>query len=197
MPVPVLTQQDYANVLSKLSPKGRAWPADPGSVVQQTLASLAPTPYRAFEHAANLLIDAFPPTTVELLPEWQATLGLPDPCAGDSPTLAQEQAQVVARFTAGGGQSIDYFVSFAETLGYDITITQFVPSRFGRTFGLPFGGDDWAFLWEVNAPQFTVDYLTFGNSNFGQPFSSYGNTVLQCELQRLAPAHTKVVFSYS
>jgi uncharacterized protein YmfQ (DUF2313 family) len=131
-----------------------------------------------------------------MLPEWEATLGLPDPCAGEAPTIALRQAQVAARFIAGGGQSIAFFVGFAKTLGYDITITQFAPSRFGRPFGSPFGGVAWAFAWQVNAPQFTVATFNFGTGNFGDPFASWGNTVLQCELQRLSPAHTIITFNY-
>jgi uncharacterized protein YmfQ (DUF2313 family) len=197
MPIPAWTADDLLSAFQQLMPRGRAWPRDPSSVQAQTLAALVPTFQRLTASAAGLLVDAFPSTAVELLPEWQSSLGLPDPCAGDTPTLTQEQAQVVARFVAGGGQSVDYFVNFAATLGYDITITQFAPSRFGRPFGQQFGGVAWAFAWQINAPQFTVDYLTFGNSTFGQPFSSWGTTVLQCELQRLAPAHTTVLFSYT
>jgi uncharacterized protein YmfQ (DUF2313 family) len=198
MPAPTLTQQDYANVLGHLTPKGRAWPSDPGSVFRQTLASLAPTPYRAFGRASNLLIDAFPSTTVELLPEWQATLGLPDPCAGPAPTLAQKQAQVLARFTASGGQSVDYFVNFAKALGYDISITQYAPFRAGVSrAGQPACSQDWAFVWRVNAPAISISYFSAGIGSAGEPLASWGNLVLQCEITRLSPAHTNVLFSYS
>jgi hypothetical protein len=95
---------------------------------------------------------------------------------------------VVARLTASGGQSIAYFKAVALALGYDITITQYSPSHFGRPFGLPFGGTAWAFAWQVNAPMFTINRLEFGGS-FGTPFASWGNNVLQCELLRIAPAH--------
>ncbi|WP_197520275.1 putative phage tail protein, partial [Paraburkholderia tropica] len=53
---------------------------------------------RSTSRANYLLIDSFPPTAYELLPEWESTLGLPDPCAGEAPTIPQRQAQVLARF---------------------------------------------------------------------------------------------------
>jgi uncharacterized protein YmfQ (DUF2313 family) len=195
--VPAWTSADLLSAFQQLLPRGKAWPRDPTSVQAQTLATLMPTFQRLTARGAFLLSDAFPSTTDELLPEWEASLGLPDPCAGESPTIALRQAQVLARFTAGGGQSIAYFTAFAATLGYDITIEQFAPSRFGRTFGSSFGGTAWAFAWQVNAPQFTVATFNFGTGYFGDPFASWGNTVLQCELQRLAPAHTTILFNYS
>jgi uncharacterized protein YmfQ (DUF2313 family) len=198
MSAPSYVVADYEATLAKLAPTGRAWPPDAATVVQQSLAALAPTPFRAYQRATNLLTDAFPSTADELLPEWEASLGLPDPCAGESPTIALRQAQVTARFTAGGGQSIAYFVNFAKTLGYDITITQFSPFRVGvSTVGTPLYGEAWAFAWQVNAPQFTISYFGVSISAVGEPLATWGNTVLQCELQRLAPAHTTVIFNYS
>jgi uncharacterized protein YmfQ (DUF2313 family) len=167
-------------------------------VQTQTLQTLVATFQRLTARGAYLLTDAFPPTADELLPEWEASLGLPDPCAGESPTIALRQAQVTARISAGGGQSIAYFVNFAKTLGYDITIEQFSPFRVGvSTVGSPLYGDAWAFAWQVNAPQFSISYFSTGISAVGEPLATWGNTVLQCELRRLAPAHTTVIFNYS
>jgi uncharacterized protein YmfQ (DUF2313 family) len=197
MPQILKTVADYAAALTALLPTGRVWPRAAASVEQQAMAALAPTPQRAAASAQALMTDAFPTTAVDLLPEWEETLGLPDPCAGEDPTVALRQAQVAARFSAGGGQSIAFFADFAKTLGFGISITQFAPSRFGRPFGGTFGGPDWAFAWQVNAPQFTVATFNFGSGSFGDPFASWGNTVLQCELQRLSPAHTTLLFNYN
>jgi uncharacterized protein YmfQ (DUF2313 family) len=193
---PVLTQQDYADALSALAPQGRAWPTD-SSVVQQTFAALAPTPYGAYASATNLLIDAFPATTVQLLPEWQLSLGLPDPCAGSDPTLQQEQQQILARFIAGGGQSADYYIQFAATLGYTITITEFAPFRAGiNAAGQPVNGEAWAWAWEINGPTFQLEYFTVGSSSVGMPLASaVGGNALECELSRLSPAHTVLIFN--
>jgi uncharacterized protein YmfQ (DUF2313 family) len=179
-------------------PVGRAWPRDPSTVFVQTISALTPTFQRLVARGSNLLIDAFPATTDELLPEWQATLGLPDPCAGLAPTLQLEQAQVLARFEAGGGQSIAYFIGFAATLGYTITIDQFAPFRAGHgRAGTPDYGVAWAFAWQVNAPAIDIEYFTAGNSTAGQALETViSSTVLECELQRLAPAHTVVFFVF-
>lgn len=196
MPAPNYSAADYLRALQALLPRGRVWPRDSDAQQTAVLGTLTPVFERLNGRANNLLVDAFPASTYELLPEWEATLGLPDPCAGEAPSTEQRVAQVVGRLTASGGQSIAYYTAVAKAIGYAITITQFVPSQFGMAFGMPFGGDDWAFAWQVNAPTFSISYLSFGGS-FGTPFSTWGNNVLQCELARIAPAHTILNFSYS
>lgn len=187
---------DYLSALQALLPRGRVWPRDSDATQTRVLSGFTPEPVRLTQRANNLLTDAFPASTYELLPEWESTLGLPDPCAGEAPTTQQRVAQVVARLTAVGGQSIPYFTAVAQALGYAITITQYMPSRFGNTFDLPFGGTDWAFSWQVSAPTFSISRLQFGGS-FGAPFATWGNNVLQCELERIMPAHTILNFSYA
>ncbi|MFM0270090.1 DUF2313 domain-containing protein [Paraburkholderia aspalathi] len=196
MPAPNYSATNYLQALQAHLPRGRVWPRDPDAVQTAVLSGFTPC-FAALTTRANyLLVDAFPPSTFELLPEWESTLGLPDPCAGTAPTTQQRVMQVVARLTATGGQSIAYYTAVAAALGYPITVTQFVPSRFGKRFGTLFGGVAWAFAWQINAPTFTVNKLQFGGS-FGTPFAAWGNTVLQCELQRYAPAHTTLLFKYS
>ena len=179
MPVPAWTDADLASALSQHLPTGRAWPRNPQTVQAQTIAALAPTFERLCASAAQLLIDGFPSTTVDLLPEWQESLGLPDPCAGPAPTLALSEAQVVARFTAGGGQSIPYFKAFAAILGFTIVIEQYVPFAAGRgVAGAPLYGQAWVWAWTVKTPAGTT----------------YENAVLECEINRLAPAQSVVIF---
>lgn len=151
---------------------------------------------RGSARAAYLLQDAFPSTSAELLPEWESSLGLPGPYASIATTEAQLQQLVASRFASGGGQSAAYFIGFAKTLGYTITITQFRPMTAGQPVGGPVYGDAWAYAWQVNAPTYVVDYLRAGDT-IGQPLASWGNTIMQTELTRLKPAHTYLLFNYT
>lgn len=193
---PTYQAADFLAALQAMMPRGKVWPRDADAVQTQALDGHAKPFATHSARANNLLVDAFPASTEELLPEWEETLGLPDPCAGEAPTIQLRQAQVLARFTAIGGQSAAYFISLAATLGYEITITQFAPFRFGETFERPLYGVAWAFAWQVNAPTFSVERFQFGVDTFGDPFSYWNNNVLQCELQRYAPAHTYLLFNY-
>jgi uncharacterized protein YmfQ (DUF2313 family) len=198
MPAPQYSAADFLARLLQLLPRGRAWPRDPDAVLPQALATLVPSFVRSAEAAVDLIAEALPSTTVQLLPEWQATLGLPDPCAGPVQSLQQARNQVVARFCDQGGQSQAYMIAYAGSLGYQIQIQQLAGARFGQTrFGQNFGGPDWNFAWRVLAPSVTQSKLQFGAGRFGQPWSSFGNAVLQCELQAIAPAHTILLFGFT
>ncbi|WP_443024481.1 putative phage tail protein [Sphingomonas sp. Ant H11] len=87
----------------------------------------------ALDAAANsILAGSLPGSSLSgFIPEWEATLGLPDPCAGDAPTVQQRCDQIRARFVGGGGQSRQHYLDMAKTLGFTITITNFfaVPGR--------------------------------------------------------------------
>lgn len=197
MSAPDYQAPDFLRALQNLMPRGLAWPRDLGSVMAQVMDGLAPTFVRHTQQNNRLLIDAFPSTAVQLLPEWEASLGLPDPCAGESPTLAGRQAQVVARFAGSGGQSIPYFISYALALGYVITVTEFTPFHTGQqAMGSPLGTQDWAFTWQANAPLNTGVFFRAGQAWAGEALETFGNQVLECELAEISPAHTILNFAY-
>lgn len=82
MLAPVLTSADYLRAFQALMPRGRVWNTDPDSIQTKTAAGLTVSYAVQTARSNNLLIDAFPATTYELLPEWESTLGLPDPVPG-------------------------------------------------------------------------------------------------------------------
>lgn len=193
---PELTEDDFLVALQNLLPRGRAWPRDADANLTKLLRGFAKSEGAAHGREIELLTDSFPATAIELLPEWESSLGLPDPCAGAQSLLSERQAQIVARLVFAGGQSVPYFVGYALQLGYPITITEYKPRRFGDRFEAPLYDTAWAYHWQVNAPTFTVTYRRFGDV-FEEPYAAWGNTVLQCELGRFKPGQTTLSFQYS
>jgi uncharacterized protein YmfQ (DUF2313 family) len=197
MLAPNYTAADFLKAMQGLLPRGRVWPRDPDAMQTQVLSGLAPSYARSTARANYLLVDAFPATTYELLPEWESTLGLPDPCAGVAPTIPQRQAQVLARFVGGGGPTIQSLIAFAANLGYRVTVTQYTQARAGMLkAGDPCCGYDWNFAWKVGAPASTIVRAVAGAMAAGDPLAAFGNAVLECEIRALQPAHTIVLFSY-
>ena len=76
---PDLGEADFLAALQAYLPTGPAWPRDPDTIVTQILSGIARAQARLHARENQLLIDLFPATTVELLPEWEASVGLPDP----------------------------------------------------------------------------------------------------------------------
>lgn len=194
---PFYTAADYLGALQSLLPRGRAWPREFDAVQTKALSGLTPIYERHNARSNHLLVDAFPSSAFELLPDWESSLGLPDLCSGLAPTIQARRAQVIARFSGAGGQSIAYMTAFALSLGYTITITQFIPARAGiLRAGTAICCNDFAHAWSVNAPLNTVFAFRSGASAAGEPLSSNGNGMLECALRQIAPAHTNVFFTY-
>jgi uncharacterized protein YmfQ (DUF2313 family) len=195
---PVYTAAHFATAFQGLMPTGKAWPRDTDAIQARALAGVAAIYGYNSDRAQNLISDAFPATTIELLPEWESTLGLPDPCAGTSPTLQQRRNQVVARFANSGGQSAAYYINYALNLGYSVTVKNYAPFRCGQSrAGDPLGGIEWFFTWAINAPLNTITRFRAGASTAGESLATWSNAVLECELSALAPAHTYLTFQYS
>lgn len=247
------SEADYLAAIQALLPRGRAWPRDPAALMTALLDGFAKSYATTDARQTNLLTDAFPVTTVELLPEWESTLGLPDPCLGEAPTLQQRQGQVVARFKAQGGQSVAYLNSVAEALGFRVAITEFANFRSGINHagdgingsevptpgayfiaGSGHAGDpivmwlngsegfDWSFAIMIKAisepTEFfragvssagepiessagdaalaQLNHFTAGSNRSGDPIESWGSPLLECELRRIAPAHSTLIFAY-
>lgn len=187
----------YREALLKLLPRGRVWPKDPGSLQFAVMAALAPTFERLDARAQTLLLDEFPTRCVELLPEWEATLGLPDPCEGEDQTLQQRRAQVIIKLFDGGGQTKGYYLTVLARLGYEgATITEFAPFRAEvSAVETPLYSEDWWYVWQVNLPELRTFYFQADVSAVGEPLEAYSESAVFCVFDAIKPAHTYVVFT--
>src|SRR6516225_7957252 len=119
---------DYASALLSLLPQGQAWPRHSLSILVETCFGLCE--YWGFVdgRAADLLeTESDPRATLELLPDWERNWGLPDPCVTTPQSIEARRIALVMKMTMLGGQSRQFFVDVAQTLGYQITITEYLP----------------------------------------------------------------------
>jgi uncharacterized protein YmfQ (DUF2313 family) len=145
----------------------------------------------------SLIAEIFPCSTRQLLPEWEATLGLPDPCIGHLGNLQMQQQLVCVKFVARGGQSKQYFIDLAAKLGYEISITEFAPFRAGiNRAGDPVYGSGWAHVWRITARS-PIVYFLAGKSTAGERLRQWGDPLLQCVMDAIKPAHTVLLFAYT
>jgi uncharacterized protein YmfQ (DUF2313 family) len=188
--------QQYVNMLMALMPRGLLW-----EQLQEDLTFVGIVESVAEEFALldaredDLLDEADPRTTYEMLPEWETAYKLPDPCVDEPLTIELRQKTLVTKVTNKGGQSRQFFIDLAKNLGYDITITEFSRWTVADRVDKPLLGEDWNFAWQVNAPSETVTYWT-ARSRVDEPLATWGNKRLECALTRLKPDHTTLIFSY-
>ena len=198
MPPPIYTAEDYLAQFQRLLPRGRVWHRGWGLLQDADLLTLMPLWARLNGRLGDLIADIFPCSTSGLLPEWEETLGLPDPCTGPLPSTPQRVAAVCGKFSARGGSSKEYFVALAASLGFEIQIEEYYPFTASRSrAGDPVYDEKWAYAWKVIATPTQVLYFHASENTAGDPLATWGNKVLECMFEALKPAHTEIVFSYT
>ena len=143
-----LTATDYRGALLSLLPPGPAWSRDPGTAVARLFLGLAEELARVDAGGLELIEEADPRTSNQLLSDWERVTGIV-PAVGA--TLAQRRAAVVGQITAIGGQSRAYFSTVAASLGYTITITEFIRHTVMSPVNVAINGIAWPHSWRIDA----------------------------------------------
>lgn len=176
-PEPKFSAAQYSQAARALLPPGRAWNRNDGSNQASFCDAIGNVYAQQDSDCLEMLEAFFPSTATEGLDEWNSTLGIPDACSGAPSDQTANQQQIAAKLAATGGQSVQYYIDLASSLGYDVTITEFSPTHVGNDApaGLIVQTADWAHTWRVNV------------LNSPAP----DTTLLNCMLERYKPAHTQ------
>lgn len=184
MSKPSFSSADFTSALLGLLPRGRVWPKELSSIQAQAASCFAPIFQRISDKAVDLIADAFPGTTSDLLSEWELTLGLPDGCTvPGSQTIAERQRAVAEKISAAGGPQRSYYLQMANQLGFTAVIDEFQEACVGPTsVGDFLHGDGWPWSWIVS-----VDPDCYGTLQAA---------TLNCRLGLEAPEYTTVELGY-
>lgn len=191
-----LNTNDYLQQLRALLPKGPAWPRDNASLLTNILTAIAEEFSRVDFRIENLLDEADPRTTLELLSDWERLCGLPDGCTGPLSGVAARRAAVVGRLTTLGGQNAAYYEMLASELGYEIEVTEEEVHTCISDCMDPLNGPEWRFVWNVIVADAESPRDTTCMGECTSPLRVWGNELLECAINRLKPAHTLVRFIY-
>lgn len=177
------TSDPYEEQLGALLPSGRIWSQRPESTLRRLLRAVAGVFAVVHDAADALMRELYPPSTVDLLPEWENLLGLPDACApAADQTIQDRRARVVERLTLQPRPTLLYLTQLAAALGYTAVITE-GPGLFQITVGVALG---------------RVTYFRAGESFCGDLLGTFDQaTDLECVLREQKPAHVELVFNYT
>lgn len=178
---------------------GPAWPKDDNALLTRLLSGLSGELARVDGRAWQIAEEADPRTVAELFADWERVAGLPDACAvafGGTQTAAQRRAALVGRLTTMGGQSPAYYIALAASIGYAIAITEFRAHTVEDDVNYALYGSAWDFAWQVNAALNTINEITV-DMTVEDPLAAWGNSLLECVINRLKPTHTTLLFSYT
>ena len=188
---------NYKKTLLGLLPLGLAWPREPGTNLDNFITAIAEEPNRVAERVQDMLTESYPLMSSELLTDWERITGLPEGCQGAPDTLQARREAVDQKLATTGGQSKQFYIDLAAKIGFEVTITEYSPFKVGRNAtGDALNGDNWAYAWQINAPEETIREFKTGRSAVGEPLRYWGNELLECVISRVKPAHTYVLFAY-
>ncbi len=195
-----LSEKDYAHLVNALLPRGLIWSRKKGGVLDSILFSLSSEAARVDARARALIEESDPRTSVEELERWFADHGIPSECVAAiaDPSLEQMRQELIAKITSNSGLTAKYFEELASVLGYSAKVTTFEEHHVEHDVEMPLADEKWI-------PVFTLGITISNDSGFDefttewdaeQPLARWGNSLLECLIKALAPAHVEVIFIY-
>lgn len=179
-------------------PPGWIWRRDRDSVIAALLAPLAGGIADVEELAERMLEEVDPRNASLCLTDFERVLG-PDPCGRDSSTMSLADRRQLAhqRWTGRGGASRQYFIDLAAKRGVAITISENRVSYAGEMVA----GDEIVetpeqFIWTVHLAFTEESLFEAGEGQAGDRLYDLTISDIDCDIRRLKPAHTEVVFQY-
>ena len=193
-----LAAADFYGMLGKLLPAGPAWDFEDGSTLSNFLDAWAQE-FARLQASADALVDSADPRSANrLLTDYERIFGLPTTCmSGISQSLQQRRNALVAQMTNYGGQSAAYFVGLAAQAGFTITITEFVVTTVNMGVADVLIDINWASAFQVSGALGGAVTPFDVSSAVDEALAMWGNTLLECLINRYKPAHTVAVFAYS
>lgn len=174
----------YKKGLQGLLPSGRAWNRDPNSNLSKVLKSITDELAIVDYRATNILDEVDPRGAIELIQEHENDLGLPDELYSIGTSLPDRQASALAKLTAKGGNSKQYFIDLAaDVFDMTISISFFTPFWSGMgCSGDPCGDQQNIFYWKVS-------------TYFDVLHEKYRDAMIRV-FELLKPAHTVIIWDY-
>ncbi len=166
----------YADQISQLLPRGRAWNTSNGTVLRKLCEGIAEEFARIHARAAALASERIPLTAVELIAEWERVTGS---VSLTSDSIADRQRRVTAQLNVTGRQDAPFYLSIISGYGYSASIQSFTPFFAGGVCETPCYDDSWRFV---------------AKFKIASPVSL---PVVESTLNALKPAHITYLFEYN
>jgi len=156
-----------------------------GNILRRLLSCFASELVRVQTDAFKLLNETDPGVATDLLEDWERVLGLPEKCFEDL-SLTVEERQVIAHtklFELGQTTSKSFYVEYAASLGFTITINEIPVDTAPRIMGVArmgverMGGRGGYSILEITIVDGTSD-----------------NEILKCALNKAKQAHVIITW---
>jgi uncharacterized protein YmfQ (DUF2313 family) len=175
-------------------PRGKAWPRDPDAYLPKYVRGFAKRLADLELSADGLLLEMRPETTVQLLPEWEAYLGLPE-CEVTEQSFERRRAAVVEKYHRKGGLQTWQIEQIAAALGFTVKVYEQWPHHVLRDVNYPLYPASTRFVLRVDVYGIPEERFTVLD-NVLTPLRGNAPLVLECVLNRLKLAGFYYDFNY-
>lgn len=187
----------YLNALGKLLPPGIALDPqadEPAELLQKTAREL-----EAVDDLDTTLWQEIDPRLATLLlVEYEHSLNLPDRCTVGIQSVAERRQAVYNKLVDTGGARRTRYLAILERLGQsEAQIERFTlhTCESDCEFAV-FDHTDWLFTWSVSLKADKQYIEATCQSHCEEPLATWGNTHIECVLNREKQAHTQLIFKY-
>lgn len=191
----------YLLSLINLLPKGKAWSTESNTNLYKLLNGLSLEFERVEKRKDQLLKESDPRTATETIEDWERVFGLPDDCDKESNDFSIERRLklVNRKISFRGGQSPSYFQNYIKALGFEAEVVENHEFRAGMaTAGNALSnGIEWINTFYIKVPKTFSYEFSAGISTAGEPLRVFRNASVECSINHIKPAHSKVIFIYS
>jgi len=193
------TVDDYQLQLKQLHPRGKLWTSllRDDSVYSKFLKGIATEFAHINERVVDLMAEADPRSTVELLPDWEQAHAIPGDCGYLGATIAERQLLLTAKVTEQVSDNNQELIDTAEFLGFaPATTTEYESHSVDSSVDAPLYGEDWRFAIKLSVTDQAVIAFTVESAVDESLGQELPRTKLECTINKTAPAHCVVIFEY-
>lgn len=186
--------EQWGDALQQQMPRGRAWPRDPDASLSRYIQGFAKRLAELELSADQVILEMRPETTIQLLPEWEAYLELPE-CNVAEQSFESRRAAVVEKYHRKGGLQTWMIEQVAAALGFNVKVTEQWPHHVLRSVTYPLYPASTRFILRVDVYDLPEELFTVLD-NVLTPLRGNAPLVLECVLNRLKLAGFYYDFNY-
>lgn len=164
-------------------PRGVLWQRATSLDLYKYAQGYAPRLERAEASADNLLFEMRPESTLQLLPEWEEYLGLPECVAAPVTNLEYRRYAVVEKYHRKGGLQAWNIQKLATDLGFTVEVDETFPHHCMRSCTYPLWEQKYRYILRVTVYGIPGAYMTCLDDIL-TPLLTSDARVLECTLQR-------------
>lgn len=188
----------YYRQLAALLPPGLPFDVDAQPELSELVTKMAAELAAVHWLEESIVAETDPRDAFFLLPEWEASFGLPDECSAGSQILQERRAAVYAKISdLGGARRIRYLKLLADLGINNANIERFDLHTCEHTCEYEVRDDvQWRHTWRVHLPDAIKIQESTCESSCEEALRTWGNTMAECVISRENAAISNVLFAY-